>query len=89
MGKLEKINSLVKWAELNGAELSPDVQFKEITTNNIGAIYDGKIAPSDNGYPISIPFKLIITTQNAITEFGKYLKSTEDKNSNAILKFYL
>lgn len=89
MGKLEKINSLVKWAELNGAELSPDVQFKEITTNNIGAIYDGKIAPSDNGYPISIPFKLIITTQNAIAEFGKYLKSTEDKNSNAILKFYL
>ena len=88
MTKIELINKLLKWAELNGAQISPDVEFKEISKNYIGAIYKGNKVPDSPFCPISIPSKLIITPQTAFKEFSKLLKNT-DINDNSILKLHL
>ncbi|EMG49290.1 RKM1 Ribosomal lysine N-methyltransferase 1 [Candida maltosa Xu316] len=89
MAKLDKINSLVKWAEANGAEISPDVQFKELSTDNIGAIYKGTEKPDGASYPINIPFKIIITPKTATSNFGESFKNISDSQANSILKLYL
>ena len=57
MTKIELINKLLKWAELNGAQISPDVEFKEISKNYIGAIYKGNKVPDS-------PFCLSVSHQN-------------------------
>ncbi|KAK6457394.1 uncharacterized protein RJT20DRAFT_39944 [Scheffersomyces xylosifermentans] len=95
---MAQIDSLVHWAVENGALISPEVKFAEISKDNIGAFYqksDDSNTEKLQGNQIRLPITLAITLQTAIESFQKdsdtdftaiSLKTT---NINSVLKLYL
>lgn len=80
-----KINALLEWAKLNGAEVSEDVQFVEIGKNNFGA--ETSAASSS----IKVPIKMILKLSDAVKGLGFDAAECLEKSSNinAPLKLYL
>ncbi|CAK9437525.1 uncharacterized protein LODBEIA_P19030 [Lodderomyces beijingensis] len=81
---MSKTDWLLEWAKENGAELSPNLQFKELSSDNYGAISTA----ADSKASISIPRQLIITSDRAQALFSEetYTKST---NRLALVKLFL
>ncbi|ODV81113.1 SET domain-containing protein [Suhomyces tanzawaensis NRRL Y-17324] len=91
---LAQIDQLLDWAAQNGAVVSKDLKFKEISTNNIGAIYESS-QPS-NDYQISLPINLVLTLKEATKGLNSGLTegtfeeiANKTSNINSVLKLYL
>ncbi|KAG5418345.1 hypothetical protein I9W82_003873 [Candida metapsilosis] len=78
---MDKIDRLVKWAKDNSAEISSNLQFKEIKPN-----YYGGISTSADEASIKIPRELVITCDKATNLFKDAYKGS---NHIALLKVYL
>lgn len=92
------ISDLLKWAQEKGAFISSDVEFKELSKGNIGAMYTGKSSdelPSSDKFDLQLPIDLAITLNKAIESFnetghGNFRDiSKKTTNINSILKLYL
>lgn len=92
------IKELVDWAENNGAYISPNIGFKEVSINNIGAYFKASATDSNKlseSSHLKLPINLIITLKNAIESFNdggfdNFEKiSQETTNTNSLLKLYL
>ncbi|KAI3406894.2 hypothetical protein KGF56_000186 [Candida oxycetoniae] len=80
---MDKIERLITWAKDHGAILTSNVEFKEISPNNYGSV-----STSYDPVVIEIPRSLVITSDQAVSLFGK---ESFDKSTNrlALLKLYL
>lgn len=78
------VEELLQWSIDNGGYVSPKVEFKRISPQNIGAFYvnDGE---KDDESQIKLPVKLIITPKTADKSFGGEIKA----QANSLLKLYL
>lgn len=89
------LESLVKWATDGGALISPAVQFKEFSKDNIGAIYKGSTEQSSQDFDLRLPIKLAITLDKAIDSFNENKEgdfreiSKKTSNINSVTKLYL
>ncbi|KAI5967224.1 hypothetical protein KGF57_000439 [Candida theae] len=78
---MENIDSLLKWANDNGANISSNIEFKEISPCNYGAI-----STSVGEVSIKIPKELVITCDKAAELFKD---AYENANHVSLLKIYL
>lgn len=78
---MEKIDSLLKWATDNGADVSRNIEFKEIKPG-----YHGAILVSNDKASIKISRELVITCDKAIALFKDVYK---EANHSSLLKVYL
>ena len=84
-----KIDALLQWAKVEGADYLPNIQFKS-ENGSIGAY-----CTETNDATIKIPLKIIITLEDAIKSFSEgssddYSKiSLQTSNINSLLKMYL
>ncbi|ABN65493.2 predicted protein [Scheffersomyces stipitis CBS 6054] len=97
MSTLGKIDELVSWSKSNGALVSQNVSFRQISPGNIGAFYgsshgeDAKL----EGYQMRLPVKLVVTLCDAIESFQKDSEgdfkeiSRQTSSINSLLKLYL
>lgn len=96
--KMSSITGLVEWALENGAQIAPEIEFKEVGESNIGGVYkdaNKKERVLQDGNSIKLPIKLAITLSNAIESFNKDDEtdfedvSSKTLNTNSVLKLYL
>ncbi|ODV65830.1 SET domain-containing protein [Hyphopichia burtonii NRRL Y-1933] len=95
---MSSITGLVEWALENGAQIAPEIEFKEVGESNIGGVYkdaNKKERVLQDGNSIKLPIKLAITLSNAIESFNKEDGtdfedvSSKTLNTNSVLKLYL
>lgn len=78
---MEKIHSLLQWATDNGADVSKNIEFKEIKPG-----YYGAILVSNDKASIKISRELVITCDKATALFKDAYK---EANHSSLLKVYL
>lgn len=92
------VSDLLKWAQEKGTFISSDVEFKELSQGNIGAIYTGNSngeSKSSDDFDLQLPIDLAITLNRAIESFNEsghgdfrdIAKKTS--NVNSLLKMFL
>ena len=68
------VSDLLKWAQEKGTFISSDVEFKELSQGNIGAIYTGNSngeSKSSDDFDLQLPIDLAITLNRAIESFNE------------------
>ncbi|KAI5969200.1 hypothetical protein CANMA_001753 [Candida margitis] len=78
---MDKIDRLLKWANDNGADISSNIEFREIKSN-----YFGAIATTSGKASIRIPRELVITCDKASALFKDAYK---EASHGSLLKVYL
>lgn len=81
------VQALVEWAKANGAEISPQIEFKEIEKGNTGAV----CAEDGSGFSIKLPAKLAIKLLDAVASMGPEFSDIVPKtrNINCVTKMFL